>query len=77
MKKLKFKDPYNHHYEYTNDIDRIVKIFAERGYEISHEDAVRAWEEFSESYCASWMGLGNDDEVFQDAFSYFEEDGTT
>ncbi len=74
MKKLKFKDPYNHHYEYTNDIDRIVKIFAERGYEISHEDAVRAWEEFSESYCAGWMILGNDDGVFQDAFYYFEEE---
>ncbi len=28
MKKLKFREPYNHHFEYTNDIDRIVKIFA-------------------------------------------------
>jgi len=50
-----------------------VKIFADRGYEISHSDAIRAWEEFSDSMCAGWMCLGGDDEVFQDAFYYFEE----
>jgi hypothetical protein len=73
MKRLKVKEQYNHHFEYKNDIDRIVKIFANRGYEISHTDAVKAWEMFSESYCAGWMSLGDDDEVFQDAFYYFEE----
>lgn len=73
LKKLKFKKRYNHHFGYTNDIDRIVKIFADRGYEISHSDAVHAWEEFSDSMCAGWMNLGEDDEVFQDAFCYFEE----
>lgn len=73
MKKLKVKQPYNHHYEYTNDITRIVKIFAERGYEISETDAVLAWELYSESYAAGWMCLGEDDEVFRDAFEYFEE----
>lgn len=73
MKKLRFKNPHDYHHEYTNDIDRIVKIFADRGYQISHEDAVRAWEEFSDSMCASWMCLGEDDEVFRDAFYYFEE----
>jgi hypothetical protein len=73
LKKLKVKQPYNHHYEYTNDISRIVKIFADRGYEISHTDACRAWEQFSDSMAAGWMSLGSDDEVFEDAFSYFEE----
>lgn len=73
MKKLKVKEKYNSHFEYTNDIDRIVKIFADRGYEISYTDAVHAWEEFSDSMCAGWMSLGSDDEVFEDAFCYFEE----
>jgi hypothetical protein len=75
MKKLKFKDPYNHHHEYTNDIDHIVKVFADRGYDISHQDAVRAWECVSESLCAGWLCLdsSDDDEVFRDAFLYFEE----
>jgi hypothetical protein len=73
LKKLKVKQLYNHHFEYKNDIGRIVKIFADRGYEISHTDAVHAWEQFSESMAAGWMSLGDDDEVFQDAFYYFEE----
>ena len=73
LKKLKVKEQYNHHFEYQSDIDRIVEIFADKGYEISATDAVKAWEMFSESYCAGWMSLGDDDEVFEDAFSYFEE----
>ena len=73
LKKLTFKQPYNHHMEYMSDIDRIVKIFADRGYEVSHTDAVHAWESFSDSMCAGWMSLGPDDEVFADAFGYFEE----
>jgi hypothetical protein len=73
LKKLKVKEQYNHHFEYTNDIDRIVKIFADRGYEISATDAVKAWEQFSDSMCAGWMCLGEDDEVFEDAFYYLEE----
>lgn len=73
LKKLKVKEQYNHHFEYQNDIDRIVKIFADRGYEISHTDAVRAWEYYSDSMAAGWMSLGEDDEVFHDCFCYFEE----
>ena len=73
LKKLKVKEQYNHHFEYQNDIDRIVKIFADKGYEISATDAVRAWEQFSENMAAGWMSLGDDDEVFEDAFYYFEE----
>lgn len=69
LKKL----TYNHHLEYTNNIDRIVKIFADRGYEISHSDAFRAWEQYSDSMCAGWMSLGEDEEVFQNAFYHFEE----
>jgi hypothetical protein len=73
MKLLRFKKDYNHHYEYQSDIDRIVQVFAERGYEISESDAVLAWEKYSDSMCAGWMSLGEDDEVFYDCFSYFEE----
>ena len=76
MKKLRFKDPYNHHYEYTDDIDRIVKVFADRGYDISREDAIKSWEAYSElEYAAGWMNMkGTTDEyVFKSAFAYFEE----
>ena len=60
MKKLKVKAPYNHHIEYRHDIQRIVEIFASRGYEISESDAVVAWEI-------------HDEEIFNSCFLYFEE----
>lgn len=75
MKKLKFKEPYNHHFEYQSDIDRIVKIFADRGYEISHTDAVKSWENYSEEYWfAGWLTLHEtNEEIFNNLFKYFEE----
>lgn len=77
MKKLKFKTPiiYNHHYEYVDDIDRIVKVFADRGYEISREDCVLAWESYSElEYAAGWLVLPESDEfLYNEIRDYFEE----
>ena len=72
LKKLKVKEAHDH-FEYQSDINRIVKIFADRGYEISHSDAVKAWEQHSDRMAAGWMMLGEDDEVFYDCFHYFEE----
>jgi hypothetical protein len=74
MKKLTVKKQYNHHFEYTNDIDRIVKIFADRGYEISATDAVKAWEMVSNDWSAGWLTLHEDEEeIFQDCFRYMKE----
>lgn len=73
MKKLRFRDPHNHHYEYNDDIDRIVKVFSDRGYEISASDAVLAWEQYSDCMTAGWMCLDSSDEdVFLNVFCYFE-----
>ena len=73
-KQLKVKEQYNHHFEYTNDIDRIVKIFADRGYEISATDAVHAWEMVSNNWAAGWLTLHEDEEeVFQDCFRHMKE----
>lgn len=72
LKKLKVKEEHDHFY-YQNNIDRIVKIFADRGYEISNSDALKAWEQYSDSMAAGWMYLGTDEEVFSNAFYYFEE----
>jgi hypothetical protein len=73
MKNLKLKKRENYYFEFESDVKRIVRIFAERGYEISATDAENAWEQFSDSMCAGWMMLGEDDEVFHDCFRYFEE----
>lgn len=75
LKKLKFKDPYNYHQEYSEDIQRIVKVFYDRDCEISEEHAVLAWEAFSDSFAAGWLTLRGftDDEIFSECFKYFEE----
>ena len=72
MKKLKFIEEENFYYK--SDVERIVKIFSDRGYEISVADAENAWQRYSDSMCAGWMDLDNEDEfVFSNSFCYFEE----
>jgi len=44
---------------FADDIQKIVSKFAENGYEVSPEDACRAWEEYSDGYCASWLNMGD------------------
>jgi len=66
MKILKFKPVVPPEYDtlwQTDDVDRIIKICNERGYYISDTDARAAWVEYSDSWCACWMSLGDDDDV--------------
>lgn len=73
MKKLVFRNPYVEEFRYPKDLKRIVKVFADRGYEISEQDALSAWELYSDSMCAGWLVLGTDDDfVFYNIRSYFE-----
>jgi len=72
MKKLKLRKQEN--VSYQTDVGRIVEIFAERGYEISAIDAEIAWTQYSDSMCAGWMSLNDEDMfVFSNCFGYFVE----
>jgi hypothetical protein len=74
LKKLKLKKRENFYFEFESDVKRIVRIFAERGYEISETDAENAWEQYSDSMAAGWMCLDSEDcFVFDNCFHYFEE----
>jgi hypothetical protein len=60
----KIEIPLNNDY-WSADIDRIVKVLADRGIECSRHDAEYLWSEFSESLAAGWMILPtSDDDVF-------------
>lgn len=74
MKELKAKK-YNFHYDYEDDAKAIIKVYADRGYKITFDDAVFAWEQYSGSYCAGWLILGDmtDEDIFKETFEYFEE----
>lgn len=75
MKKLKLKNPYNIRHYYNNDINKIISIFNERGYEMDADLAVMTWEIFSDSYAAGWLTLKSytDDEIFNECMFYLEE----
>jgi hypothetical protein len=75
MTKLKFKQQYNLISGCESDVERIVKIFANRDYEISQSDALLAWQQYSDSMCAGWLFLyEEDDDIFLQIFHYFEEE---
>ena len=60
-------------YRYPEDVERIVKILAERGYRATNHQANQVWDMYSESMCAGWMILPeNDEEVFDCIRLYIE-----
>jgi len=42
-------------FEFEDDVNRIVGICYEHGYEVSTKDACRIWKDYSESCNAAWM----------------------
>jgi hypothetical protein len=44
------------------DVGRIVQVFADKGHTISRADARAAWEKYSDSMCAGWLVLHEDDD---------------
>jgi hypothetical protein len=51
---------------HSEDVDRIVRVFAARGRPISRELACAAWREYSAAWAAGWMELPEDDEMLFD-----------
>lgn len=73
VKTLKLKSG---DYRFDDSI-RIIGVVKESfGYELSFVEAIYFWEIFSNSRCAGWLYINNDQEII-DAFEYFigeEED---
>lgn len=49
--------------EIESDVNRLVKIAADQGVEIAPADAMAAWEDYSETSCAGWLMMPQDDEL--------------
>lgn len=65
---------------YADDCADMVRIAAERGYELHPFDAQCAWSEHSEADCASWLFLGaccegpdRDEGIWQAILPYLRE----
>ena len=60
---------------YPEDVDRIILDFQKHGYNISRSHAVLAWKRYSESLCAGWITVYDDDEIFEILRCDFKDDG--
>jgi hypothetical protein len=49
--------------EYPEDCARIQTLARTLGFNITLDEASDIWEKHSETFCAGWLYLGNDDEV--------------
>lgn len=47
---------------FAGDVDRIVSACAARGFDISPTDARAAWQHHSDTACAGWLLLPDDDD---------------
>jgi hypothetical protein len=73
MTRLVFHHPDDDPFTWT--VGRIREALRNQGYEISYEDAKRAWEAYSESMAAGWMVIPDDDaEILACVRSYLRED---
>lgn len=59
-----------HWFAFPEDVERIVQVCRDRGFEIDPTTAEQAWLQYSDSMCAGWLTLPDDDNhVFDDIFS--------
>lgn len=73
MIRLVYKDDTNYD-DHMSEVLRIVKICADRGFEIDEFSARSAWSKYSRSMCAGWMNMDeNDDYVFANIQPYVLE----
>lgn len=79
LKKMVFRQP-NPAIWYPDDVVDLVRIAADRGYELQPIDAQAAWSEFSESHSAGWLILGaccegddSDEGIWQAMLPYLRE----
>lgn len=48
------------------DVERIIAVLSQRGYEVSFAQAFDAWSGYSESMSAGWLSLPEDDKLLFD-----------
>ena len=74
MHLLTFNETTDLDIRYAHDIERIVRACRAEGYVMSSSDARRAWSAYSDSNCASWYELPEDDSrIVQSVLSYCTE----
>lgn len=58
-------------YSYPHDVERIQRVFVDKGFVISRSGAHDAWDKYSDSFAAGWLILPDDDNVLFDAIRHY------
>ena len=60
--------------EFSEDIGRLVSIFASKDFQITHMQACLLWKAHSERWAAGWLDMSHDsdEEVFKSVEDFFE-----
>lgn len=66
-KRLLLADNENAAFRHQEDVERIIRICAERGYIIDATTARAAWENYSDTMAANWLSLYEDDDLVFEA----------
>lgn len=48
-------------FDYPSAVERLVHIADDAGYVLTPVDAERIWSEYSDTFCAGWLHLHDDD----------------
>lgn len=80
MRRFVFRPRHSHDFRIT-DAERIVKVLRENGISLSLNDAIMAWETYSDVLCAKpftlvqWLFLPEDDDtLFRVVMDYIQEE---
>lgn len=74
MKKIRVTADDQYLKDFSEDIGRLVSIFASKGLQITHMQACLLWKAHSESWAAGWLDMDteSDEEVFNLVREFFE-----
>lgn len=57
-------------FDYPDDILKAIKVCADRNVKITPEQVEYIWSYYSDTYCAGWLGMPDDEELFKIIIEY-------
>jgi hypothetical protein len=62
MAIVKINDDSSYNHRWIGDVKRIQQVLKNNGYSSLLKDCGDLWDEYSETWCAGWLGLPETDE---------------
>ena len=63
------KEKFEH--RFIEDVERIQQVMVSKGYYCTLKMSASMWDEYSDIYCAGWLGLPESDEELFNILKYY------